>query len=53
MNSMLRSSELGQGSTLPRAGGGDDGIKLTLEGDDVARPVSIVLSKTDGLNKLN
>jgi hypothetical protein len=43
MNSMLRSSELGQGSTPPRAGSGDDGIKLTLDGDDAGRPISMVL----------
>jgi hypothetical protein len=40
---MLRSLKLGQGSIPPRAGGGDDGIKLTLEGDDAGRPISIVL----------
>jgi hypothetical protein len=44
MNSMLRSSELGQGSTPPRSGGsGDDGIKLTPESDDAARPISMLL----------
>jgi len=44
MNLMFRSSELGQGSTPPRAGGGgDDGMKLTPDGDDASRPISMVL----------
>jgi hypothetical protein len=43
MNSMLRSLELGQGFTLPCASGGDDGIKLTLEGDEAGRLISMVL----------
>ena len=42
MNWKLRSLELGQGSTPPRAGSGDDGIKLTPEGDDADRPISMV-----------
>jgi hypothetical protein len=42
MNSMLRSSELGQGFTQPGADSGGDSIKLTLEGDDAGRPISIV-----------
>ena len=54
MNSMLRSSKLGQGFTPPRASrGGDDGIKLTPDGDDASKLISIVLNKTDSLNKLN
>jgi len=39
MNKLLRSS--GQGCTPLRCGG-DDGMKLTPEGDDADRPISIV-----------
>ena len=53
MNSMLRSSELGQGFTLPRASsGGDDGIKLTPDGDDDARPISMVLRRDGWLEQV-
>jgi hypothetical protein len=51
INWMLRSSK---GFTPPRAGGGDDGIKLTPEGDDASRPISMVLGRVDiaSLDKL-
>jgi hypothetical protein len=53
MNSMLRSSELGQGFTPPRAsGGGDDGIKLTPDGDDAARLISMVLRQDGRLKQV-
>jgi hypothetical protein len=44
MNLELRSLELGQGSTPLGASGGDEGIKLTPNGDEADRPISIVLS---------
>ena len=42
INSRLRSSELAQGWTPLGAGGGDEGIKLTPDGDEVGRPISMV-----------
>jgi len=44
INSMLRSSELAQGWTPLGAGGGDEGIKLTPDGDEAGRPISMVLT---------
>ena len=44
INSMLRSLELAQGWTLLGAGGGDEGIKLTPDGDEAGRPISMVLT---------
>jgi hypothetical protein len=41
MNSLFKSRC--QGSTPLGAGGGDDGIKLTLDGDEDSRPTSMAL----------
>ena len=43
INSRLRSSELAQDWTLLGASGGDEGIKLTPDGDEVGRLISMVL----------
>jgi hypothetical protein len=45
MNSMLRSSELGQGFTPRASSNSNDGIKLTPDGDNAARPISMVLRR--------
>ena len=43
MNGLLRSS--GQQRNPLLCGGGDEGIKLTPEGDDAGRPISIVFQQ--------
>jgi hypothetical protein len=44
MNSRLRSFELAQGWTPLGASGGDEGIKLTPDGGEAGRPISMVLT---------
>jgi hypothetical protein len=41
MNLKIKSS--GQGSTPLGGGGGDEGVKWTLDGDDAGKPTSIAL----------
>jgi len=43
INSKLRSLELAQGWTPLGASSSDEGIKLTPNGDEVGRPISMVL----------